>query len=776
MRYHYEEAQKYVTFNKEDKNLRPITLSLPDPPPYKTIDGYGKNPIDQYFIPLKPSDKLNLAVEKAEGIVREWASHANDRKVTEYRVQEEFWKLLDENKDYYVKEIEFIKHIHWYLYYGYWFFNKGVPTWLPPTFFRYLNFWNNPKYPNGKPKYRDVDRRTYLFKWYCRTTHETLGNLNEKGVAIPDNDGNYVIITKPYRTMYGHIKAKRRREGATNQECNDIAWTVERNIKGDCVIMADKGDSAKGLFKDIMLTGWLNMPLWIKPINKASQGSTKIELTAPDTEYKVKDLKGVITYIETASEGGVDRMQLSNILSDESAKLLRSDARRRHNVSKLTTSQGNEIHGYMAYPSTVEEMNEGGEEYRALWNLSNFYIRNAAGQTDSGLGRIFWPAWDGYDHYIDRWGYSVINNPTEDQIKYAPSDAHYLNGIGAKELINNTINKFLTDNTPDSLREYREYIRKHPCESDHCWIGTSGDMGWDTIKVDRQLAEINRRNDNLVRGNFEWIDNIKFNPKGVRFIEDSIAGRFYVSDLFEGRCNKWTWTPFPTVWDEKKKKYVKARKPLTDFVTVAGADSFGYGTSVASKRRHTRSSDGGFHVMLNYNELIDADKPPSEWDTYHTICSYRYRPPSLDEYCEDVSKAIIYYGSNLSIERNLRDVWQYLVDNGIGGYLVHMQNADGSVNPQPGIHTGQGLGNKDIGFNLIGDYITYHLHKEYHPLVLQEMKDLKGPEDLTNKDCLAAMMCTLIGARFGFRGYRRRINSSSTIELKGTVFAPNSIK
>lgn len=773
----YNPADKYVIYN-DSKHLSPIVLKLPTPPDLRLIDGYGKNPVDQVWAPLEQSSKLELLKEKSIAKVKEWASKRQDRRVTDYRVSVEFWKGLDEEKEYYAEEIQYIKKIHYFLYNGYWFYNHGVPTWIPPTYFRYLNFWHiaDESLKNNRPDYRDVDRRTYIFKWYCRTTHETLGNLNADRQALKDTRGRYTIIEKPNRTCFGHIKPKRRREGASNQECSDLLWTAERNINSNCVIMADTGQSAKDIYEKYMRVGFLKQPLFLKPMNEVYPNSSQIEFTAPYHEYGVESLGSTIFFVDTADEKAVDRLRTDAILSDESGKVERSDARMRHGISKLTAAQFEKIHGYLAYPSTVEDMNDGGESFKDMWLESDFYKRDPLGHTESGLYGLFWPAWDGMDGYIDKWGYSVIDNPTQEQIEHAPKGSSFIDGVGAKEIIQSKINQFLSENTPKSLRNYREYIRRHPVEIDHCWIGHAGDMGWDIIKIEKRLAQLSRKNPDLVRGNFEWIGGIEFNPKGVEFVQDDINGRFFVSDLNKGFENLQTMTNGPIVWNEKIGRYVSAKAPLYPNRFTIGADSFDYGSKSEVKGRitGTRKSDGGIHILRNYDPQIDGDRPKNEWETFKTVATYRYRQPNMEDYAKDVAKAMIFYGAMLSAERNKTRLWEYIVDWGLGGYMIFIVNPDGTISDKPGIWMGKGgSGDKDSLFNLMGDFIDFRIDHEDHPLLLNEMKDISGPEKLKDYDLLTASMCSLVGAEKGHQKRFTRINNTQSVSLKGSIFEPH---
>jgi hypothetical protein len=770
MKYNYSKPNRYVLYNHGDPDLSPICLRTPEPPEYKYIDGYGLPPVDQKFRYLEtPQRLLNLEV-KATDSVKRWADERADRRVTEYRVMNEFWRILDDEKASYQEEIEYIKRIHFYLYYGYWVFIHGVPTWLPPTYFRYLNFWYYPKVPGNRPFYRDVDRRTYIFKWYCRTTRETLGNLDEKGIARKV-DGEYEVITCPTRTCFGHMKVKRRREGATNQECSDILWVAERTPAADCPIMADTGDSAESIYEDYMMVGWQHQPLFIKPINNTYSNSVEIRLVSPPQEYQVKSLGSVIWYVKTAGEGGVDRKRTDNILSDESAKLKRSDAYSRHEVSKPTAAQGQNIHGYMAYPSTVEEMEEGGGAYRDIWNDSNFYRRNPFNHTFSGMYRLFMPSYDGYDGYVDAWGNSVVDTPTPDQLKHAPPDAQYtIRKQGARKLLEDTVNQLLADGSTASQRKYREWIRKNPLKVSDCWIGTAGDLDFNTVGIAERKAVLNRTAG--ITKNFElrWIDNVRGNPKGV-YAVDVPDGRFCISDLLLGRNNSWKWTPGAGIWDEKQGRRVRARMPMNPMQCTAGADPFDYGNKPGS-RGESLKSQGGLYVMLNYDENIDGGKDTHEWQTDTTVCTYNYNPPSLEEFCDDVLKAAVFFQAMVVVERNKTRLWEYFIDMGFGGYLMYMVDPKtGEQFDKPGLFTGQGLGSKDEYFNALRDYSYSHVERERHIGLLDEMEAIQKPDQMRFYDLLTAAAVAFVGKRYGNQSMLKRISGSSTISLTGTKFS-----
>jgi hypothetical protein len=49
-------------------------------------------------------------------------------RVTEWRIYKRFWEIIEEEKEHYEKEIQFIKHVWWWRIHGYFFYNDGEIT------------------------------------------------------------------------------------------------------------------------------------------------------------------------------------------------------------------------------------------------------------------------------------------------------------------------------------------------------------------------------------------------------------------------------------------------------------------------------------------------------------------------------------------------------------------------------------------------------------------------------------------------------------------------
>ena len=63
---------------------------------------------------------------------------------------------------------------------------------------------------------------------------------------------------------------------------------------------------------------------------------------------------------------------------------------------------GANIFGFLAYPSTVGEMEgSGGKQFFKVCQDSKFEKRDLSGQTKSGMLVLYMPAYEGLDGFID---------------------------------------------------------------------------------------------------------------------------------------------------------------------------------------------------------------------------------------------------------------------------------------------------------------------------------------------------------------------------------------
>jgi len=758
----YLPADKYVGINEDDSVLTPIYLSLPEPPKLQYIDGYGKNPLEQKWKRLETPKRLEqLEIKAIEQLTEEQRVNKHET-VTAFKIQERFWELLYAQKEHYEEEIKFIKRIHYYLRYGYWCFIKGKPTWIPPFYFFFLQYCFMPEEEIHYPEFRDAHRKSEIFEHYSYTTKETFVNIDKDGKAVPDEFGDLYMQEMNDRVSYGDQESKRRRFGVSMRSICKL-FVIAITGKGrKCIITSFTPEEAKEkLWDPIVIPIWQNLPLFLKPVNNMTDNPEySLVFNKPRNSFTKKFLNSRIIMAEnsklTASDGGKSHGRLD----DEQGKIKIVNTEKRWDINKLTMSQGARIFGYAKHPSTVEELNEGGREFQKMWEYSNFYIRKPNGQTFSGLFRQFWKAWDGYDGFIDPWGYSVIETPTKEQLQYAPKSATYKSKkIGAKQYIIENREILKAKGDQDSLDKYRETIRKEPIDSTECFMGSSGSIGFDIQILDARIKELESMKKQTVSGNFRWVaerfGRVEWDP--------SENGKFEKSfDLNPNETNRRL--PGET-YSVIQGKMIPSWRPEHPNKFIIGVDPIEYTNKSEAKLLDKKIRQSDFALALKIRKLkTDIDLDKRKWEGCLAGLTYRYRTESIDEMCEDVLMAAIWSESLIFFERNKgTTLWRNIIEWGFAGYLGYGTSPDGKVNDSPGTYI-QGT-NKNEGFELTSDHIKFRGHKENHIALLKEFREIPGPEMLKKYDLVAAWIQCELGERSGYVDYLEQVNTESSLDI-----------
>jgi hypothetical protein len=451
----------------------------------------------------------------------------------------------------------------------------------------------------------------------------------------------------------------------------------------------------------------------------------------------------------------------------------------RWNVNKMAMSRGGgtNIIGYSLHPSTVEAMDEGGMSFYKMGQLSCFYERMpVTGQTYSGLARIFIPAYKKLEGFIDRWGKSVIDTPTERQIKFSPRAKFALMNSGAKEMLQSQLDALQAKGTPEALEAYRSRRRKFPMKWADCWLGSSGNVGYNMEILDRRMAELNQLRSlgklPSKQGYF-YRENKEDRFSRVVWKTDPDNPKFKMSmDLPSNMTNRMTRSES---WDYTRGVLVPSVTPIEGFRFTLGADpyrninkndaknvfKFGGGLSTS------RQSDGGLCMIWEYDENIDRGKAKSDWETDRVILTYRYRPATWNEFVEDMIMAAQYYGAMIYPEYNVDAIVKEIIDAGFGGFLLFdLDIMTGKPKPMPGRYTDVNTWQEVMVDTK--DYIEFHGHKENHDDLLAEFKALRGIEDFTHKDLHAAFGMARLGSKSRYRQFISIQDNDDCIDLDGS--------
>lgn len=728
-----------------DPDLTPIRISLPTPPKLSLIDGYGLKPSEQYFKRLEiPERLINLEQLVRDDLYR----RADDNKtfrVTGFKIQQKFWEEINKNYEAYKNEVEWINRQWWHRVHGYWFFNNGKPTYICGWHYVYLNFWYNESIKGGYPEYRNRDRKWFLFNKYIYDCKETFADIDKNGRAIKGEDGKYRMIDVGKKIFYGTLNNKQRRAGDTSKSLcieHEIAILNPSTFAGN---MSYNSDQVEETFSMLLVPAWREMPLFLKPYySNTNRPAEEIRYDVPANELTEKGINTIINYAKSGEGKAYDGKKLCFILVDEAGKTKDINVNNRHSVLKQCLSQGNGavIIGYCIYPSTVEEMTEeGGAAYKTMAEQSNFYYRvPETNSTITGLVQQFYSAADCLEGYVDKFGEAVMDEPTESQKKEGFTK-------GAKQHLQGQLDYLLLQGDPESINRYRELKRKFPIYYQDSWIGNYGGIGFDILKIDKRIAEIDANRSTLApqRGDLKGtLENPYWEPN-----EES--GRFYKSITPPDKelCKKIRYIDYDPITRQQRYSWKPAGvNGVINF--TAGGDSFNFLKKQDYKQRTDSSklSKGGGAVYW-YDSKIDPEtKPIEEWESGRFVMTYEFRPPTDDEYVDDMIKMCVWIGAYMYPETNKELLWKGFIQKGFGGYLSYDIDAvTGKKADRPGILL---QNQKEDLFKYFQSHIYHRCHEEQHIELLQDAKNINSIEQLTNYDRLAAAMEALWGSKNNF--------------------------
>jgi hypothetical protein len=491
---------------------------------------------------------------------------------------------------------------------------------------------------------------------------------------------------------------------------------------------------------------WKKLPFFFKP-NYEGSTSPKTELSFSPPAKRLSSrgalstselgLESSINY-EMADPSAYDGDKLFFHHDDEVGKLKKGlSCWARHTVVKECLVIGSKIIGFTIKTSTVGEMEKGGgKAFKHKCKMSRYYERTQNGQTKSGLATLFIPAYDGLEGFIDKYGMSIIDTPTKEQSAYISYDKIESFDKQSSRLINNLISshseyvrkevgakEFLANRRKaftDDQESLSEEIRLYPTRFVECFRTASKSSGFNMNKLETYIDELTFSKQAIASGNFEWHKNER--DTKVIFREDP-NGKFRVShQLNEDEANMkfWSeedgWMPGNTQWG------------------VAGGDPFKF-----NKTEGNRKSKGGGAVVRK-GKIQDGDFKMRR----KFVCTYAQRTFDKNIYAEDMLMMCVYYGVQMFPEINVPLLWDYFDQRGYQNYLLYKVDPKSfEFSKTPGGSTSDKI-KQDI-FTEFMTWIENEADRETHIEILEECRDIDGPEDMTNYDLFTAGGYALLG-------------------------------
>ena len=500
---------------------------------------------------------------------------------------------------------------------GFWFYNKGVPTYLTGTHYMYLQ-WS--KIDVGQADFREANRLFFIFWEACKADTR----------------------------CYGMCYLKNRRSGFSFMASGETVNLATISSDARFGVLSKSGADAKKMFTDKIVPISVNYPFFFKPIQDGmDRPKTELAYRVPasrftrkklDTNVQIEEIIGLDTTIDWKNTGdnSYDGEKLALLVHDEAGKWEKPEnILNNWRVTKTTLRLGSKIIGKCMMGSTSNALDKGGRNYKKLYYDSDVTKRNRNGQTSSGLYSLFIPMEWNYEGYIDTYGYPVFDTPKQG---IEGIDGQKIE-IGVIEHWENEVDGLKDD--PDALNElYRQFPRTEK----HAFRDETKQSIFNLTKIYEQIDynEDLKYSGVITQGNFQWEGGIK--DTSVQFFP-SKQGRFFVS-----------WVPDVHQQNRYIIKHGK-KYPANEHIGAFGCDSYDISGTVDG-----RGSKGALHGLTKFT----MDGPPNLF-----FLEYIARPQTADMFFEDVLMALHFYGMPLLAENNKPRLLYYLKRRGYRGYSMN---------------------------------------------------------------------------------------------------------
>ena len=583
----------------ESIELGGLVILLPAQPPEKEIVGHGR-PDHMQLWERVPMPKELSRIKSMD----EWGEMPREfrEKFSPY-IEEEFRRRRE----------------------GFWFYNKGVPTYITGRHYMMLQ-WT--RMDIGYPDFLEFQKNIFVHLAACEADPRCIGQL----------------YTKCRRSGYTNI-------------CSSVLLDEATQVKDKLLGIQSKTgkDAQENIFMKKVVYMFRHYPFFFKPIQDGTT-NPRMELAFREPSKRItkknkttqtgEALNTVINWKNTTNNA-YDGEKLHILYLDEAGKWERpTDIRDAWRIQRTCLIVGRKIVGKAMVGSTVNPMNKGGKEYKDLWADSNPTDRNANGRTRSGLYRLFIPAYDALEGFFDNHGFAVTEDPGE---ALPGIDGDSIDQ-GSKTYLKNERNSYKHD-----ASELNEITRQFPFTEDEAFRDSIDGSLFNIGKIYEQVEHNEELFPNpVVIGNFHWKNGEKDTEV---FFKPDPNGRFHVA-----------WMPPEDLRNKKLFERNKRVAPNAE-LGVGGVDSYDLDATVDG-----RGSKGALHL---YNKF-HMEHPSNMF-----VLEYASRPPLAKIFYEDVLMAAVFYGYPILIENNKYGIARYFETRGYDGYLMdrpkHLMSTNSTI-------------------------------------------------------------------------------------------------
>ena len=501
--------------------------------------------------------------------------------------------------------------------FGYWFMNKGIPTYVTGSHYMYLQ-WAS--IDIGYPDFREANRILWLHWEACKADKRSFGQ-------------DYLKIR---RSGFSYM--------SSNEGVN-IGTLAKDSRVG---ILSKTGSDAKKMFTDKVVPIANRLPFFFKPIQDGmDKPKTELAFRVPASkitkknmfEQEKNEMLGLDTTIDwkNTDDNSYDGEKLLLLIHDESGKWLKpNNILNNWRVTKTCLRLGSKIIGKCMMGSTSNALSRGGDNFKKLYEDSDVKLRNSNGQTKSGLYSLFIPMEMNMEGFIDRYGMPVLRTPNKPIL-----------GVDGEMISQGAVDYW--ENEVDSLKSdadaLNEFYRQFPRTESHAFRDESKQSLFNLTKIYQQIDYNDSmiREQHLTQGSFSWKDGIK--DSSVIFTPNK-DGRFMVS-----------WTPGKNLQNNVLKRNGRFL-PGNEHLGAFGCDSYDISGTVGN-----RGSNGALHGLTKFN----MDEAPSN----EFFLQYIARPQTAEIFFEEVLMACVFYGMPILIENNKPRLLYHFKNRGYRGFSVN---------------------------------------------------------------------------------------------------------
>lgn len=571
---------------------------------------------------------------------------------------------------------------------GFWFLNRGIPTYITGKNYFYLQWWKLED--DIYPDYRDLDRRYFLYLNHWESVPWCLG----------------ILI------------GKKRRQGQTSIATSNLVYECIFYKNSICGLTSKTQTDAKSAFTNMVAFGYRQLPVFLKPKQLNNKDSVS-ELVFAHKSVDVKNSKGSAIDTDTGhrskvdyrapSKNAYDSGRLSRLLADEGGKFPPevpfSDF---ISIVSKTMVKGVKRVGFMECPSTVNDMTKGGgTEFKKLWDIAD----PTQGRTANRLVRYFTPSYDGYLGFIDKYGQSVIDSPNEEQYAYLVENFVGMGDLTEEDVKLGARDYLIQKRQGLSGSMLEEEIRMNPFDEREMFMSAVMSSLFNSMKINQQVDFLSYT-ELTERGNLIWED-------GNEIYSETLDRDGNITGV---KLGKVIWIPnengkYEKVkgWQPKEMNGVYEKNgyfhPSGNYSIRIGCDPFKY-----DKTKDSRKSNCAAYAY----QMPDLSNENWEFNDMF-VMRYVDRPLTTDLQYDAVLKMAWYCNSQVLFERNVEGWKKHFNEKKCGGFLMWLPRE-----VEPGIYTDGNGKTVQMICDFTEAYIEKNIEKVYFKSLLEETSGWLG--------------------------------------------------